>query len=358
MKIAIGILAWNEETSIGVTLRSLAEQSLLALAESSGWEIEILVVPNACTDQTADAAQIALDSLRQDHPAVQCAVHELVTPGKVNAWNETVHRLADPASDYLVFLDADIELLGLKTLENLVRLLEDDPCVQVATDRPVKHLEQKPHLNPLERLLIGAGAMTQATPGQLTGQLYCARYALLRQIVLPAGLIVEDGFLKQMICTHGFSHEVDNSLIQRAPDAAHVFECYTQVSAVLHHQIRQAIGHTIYTYLRDDLRKPGRPRPVFEELRARSEADPDWFPKLIRSEVARRGWWVMDTPSVTMRWRRVRFAKGSAKFHFLAIALLGLGVDLPVFLLANHKLRTGQIKGVWKDTRNTSAASD
>ena len=165
---------------------------------------------------------------------------------------------------------------------------------------------------------------------------------------------MEDGFLKQMICTHGFSHAVDNALIQRSPDAAHVFECYTQISAVFHHQVRQAIGHTIYTYLRDDLRQPNLPRPVFDELRRRSADDPDWFPKLIRAEVARRGWWVMDTPSLTMRWRRIRFAHGLARLRFLVIALLALGVDLPVFLIANHKLRSGQIKGIWKDTQNTA----
>ncbi len=355
MKISAGILAWNEEGSIGAAIASLAGQTLLAKVDGGSVGLEIVVVPNGCTDGTADAARRALQELQQRFPAVRASVHDLPTPGKVNAWNEFVHRLSAPDSDYLLLLDADIELLGADTLWSMVQVLEEQPNVQVATDRPVKHLEREGRSGLLGRLLLGAGAMTQAAPGQLTGQLYCARAALLRRIVLPDGLIVEDGFLKQMICTEGFSHKVDNSLIARAPGAAHVFECYTSVRDVFNHQVRQAIGHTIYTYLRDDLQRPGLERPVFAELARRSRANPEWFRELVKAEVARRGWWVMDTPSLTMRWRRIRFAKGAAKVKFFLVALLALAVDIPVFLISNHRLRTGGLKGIWKDTKNQSA---
>lgn len=351
MKISLGILAWNEENSIGSMIDSLATQSLLARAGAGEFALEIYVVPNGCTDATARVAEAALATLRSRHPAVQTATRELTTPGKANAWNEFVHRFSDPASEFLIFLDADIRLLGDDTLLHLVRTLEEHPTVQISTDRPVKHVALKERKSLLDRFLLRVGGMTDSAPGQLTGQLYCARAATLRRIVLPRGLIVEDGFLKQIICTDGYRHPVDNGLIRRAADAAHVFECYTRPADAFHHQVRQAVGQTIYSYLRDDLRKCGQ--PVCEELRRRTAADPDWLPQLVRAEVARRGWWVMDTAALSMRWRRIRFARRPAqKLVFTLVALAALAVDLPVFLVGNSRLRGGRIKGIWKDTSN------
>lgn len=350
MKISIGILAWNEERSIATTIASLAAQSLLLNAAAG--DIEILVVPNGCTDQTARVAADALDELRKKLPGIRSAVHALEKPGKINAWNVFTHQLSDPASTFLILMDADIELVGDHTLGNMVAALKADPRAVISTDRPIKHIDLKTSRSLIEKLLSGAGDMTRAAPGQLTGQLYCARAAALREIVMPEGLIVEDGFLKQMVCSEGYSKAPDNSRIVRARDAAHIFECYTSPSAVFHHQVRQAVGQTIYSYLRDDLRRPEIPKPVFAELRRRTEANPTWLADLVKKSVARRGWWVMDTASITMRWRRARNARGTAKLRFAAIALAALCIDIPVFLVANHKLRTGRIKGIWKDTSN------
>lgn len=351
MKIAAAILAWNEEASIGAMIDSLTTQSLLAKVDGTAMSLEILVVPNGCTDGTAAAARAALERLRLKWPAVTAAVHELSTPGKANAWNEFVHRLSDPGADYFLFLDADIELRGDDTLWNLVDTLETNRHAKISTDRPIKHLELKPVRGPLDRLLLRAGDMTGAAPGQLTGQLYCARASALRQLVIPRGLIVEDGFIKQMICTDGYRQAVDQTLVVRAPDAAHIFECYTRPSDVFNHQVRQAVGQTIYSYVRDDLKRCGR--PVFEELRSRSAADPDWLQHVIHAELSRRGWWVMDTSSIAMRWRRIRFAKSlRQRAAFTALALAALAIDIPVFAVSNWKLRTGRINGIWKNTVN------
>jgi glycosyltransferase involved in cell wall biosynthesis len=347
MKLSLGILAWNEENAIGAMIASLGTQTLFA----AGWDVEILVLPNGCTDRTATVAREALETFRRAHPAVRVAVHEIAVPGKANAWNECVHRLSDPLSRYLIFLDADIRLLGDDTLLSLIRTLENDPAAEISTDRPVKHVEQKPAKSLRDRFLLLVGRMTAAAPGQLTGQLYAARAATLRQIVLPRGLIVDDGFLKQMVCTGGYAHPPRQEAIRRAPEAAHEFECYTRLADIFHHQVRQAVGQTIYSYLRDDLKACGR--PVFAELRRRSEEDPDWLARLVREEVARRGWWVMDSTALSMRWRRIRFGRGPAqKAAFAALALAALAVDLPVFWAANEKLRRGKIAGIWKDTTN------
>lgn len=354
MKIVIGLLAWNEENSIAATLASLGAQSLLRRADGENFRIEILVVPNGCTDATPGVAADALLRVKADFPEISCRVEPLAEGGKSNAWNHLVHEFSGPDVDYFVMMDADIELLTPGTLEALWMALENVPEALISTDFPVKHLTRKSRLSLLDRVLLGAGKMTRATPGQLTGQLYCARGSALRQVWMPKGLIVEDGYLKQVLCTGGFSHPADHSLIVRAEGASHLFECYTKLRDIWNHQIRQAIGHTLYTYLTKFVRANIPERPAFSTLLKMSRSDPEWFLRVIREEVQARGWWVMDTPSLLMRWRRVRFAKGPAKLKFLALAATAAPFDLAVFLVSNSRLRSGQVKGIWKDTRTTS----
>ncbi|MFZ4775210.1 MAG: glycosyltransferase family 2 protein [Terrimicrobiaceae bacterium] len=354
MKIVLGILAWNEESSIAATIASLESQTLLRRANGRDLVVEIVVVPNGCTDRTAEVAARALEKLRATFPALTCRVEALPEGGKSNAWNALVHELAPADADYFLLMDADIELLTPETLERMWQALETDPHAYISTDTPVKHLTRKKSLSLIDRLLLGAGTMTQAAPGQLTGQLYCARAALLRQIIIPRGLIVDDGFLKQILCTDGYSHPVDNSRIVRAGGASHLFECYTKLRDIWSHQIRQAVGHTLYTYLTAYLKREVPQRPVYETLLEKSRGEPEWFVREIQAEIRRRGWWVMDTPSLLMRWRRVRFAKGGAKLKFLALAAAASPYDLAVFLASNARLKSGKVKGVWKDTRTTA----
>jgi len=354
MKIVIGLLAWNEENSIAATLASLSIQSLLRHANAESFQMEIVVVPNGCTDTTPAVAAKALRLLQSDVPSITCRVESLAEGGKSHAWNRLVHDLTAADVDYFIMMDADIELLTPGTLEALWKTLETNPKALISTDLPVKHLTRKSRLSLLDRILLGVGKMTRATPGQLTGQLYCARGSALRQVKMPKGLIVEDGYLKQILCTGGFSHPVDNSLIVRAEGASHLFECYTRLSDIWNHQIRQATGHTLYTYLTKYVRTHVAERPVFTVLLEMSRNDPEWFLRVIREEVKARGWWVMDTPSLTMRWQRIRFAKGPGKLKFLALAMAASPFDLAVFLVSNARLRSGRVKGLWKDTRTTS----
>lgn len=354
MKIVVGVLAWNEESSIGVTLGSLASQTLLAKAQPGILELHIIVVPNGCTDRTAAVAREALAKIQAQFPAVQVQVEELAEGGKSRAWNELIHRIAPQDADYYILMDADIELLTPKTLEALWQTLEDHPEATLATDLPVKHLVRKARLSLLDRILLGAGQMTQSTPGQLTGQLYAARGAKLRQVIFPRGIIVEDGFLKQILCTDGYSHPVDNSLIRRAENASHLFECYTRLGDIWNHQVRQAIGHTLYTYFTAWVKECAPERPVYEAVKKKCTEDPEWFLREIRRQVEVRGWWVMDRPSLWMRWRRAKNASGWRRWKFFLLAAVAFPYDLAVFLVSNHRLRSGKVKGLWKDTRTTT----
>lgn len=357
MKIVIGILAWNEENSIAQTISSLSGQTLLERTRR-GDGIEIIVVPNGCTDRTPIVAGEALQKLLGQHPQAMARVEAIAEGGKSNAWNQFIHRIAPAGADLFILMDADIELIQPEALENMVSALENNPHAYISTDLPVKHLARKPRLSIKERLLLGAGSMTRSAPGQLTGQLYCARAHVLRKVWMPKGILVEDGYLKQVVCTDGYSHAVDNSRIVRAENAGHIFECYTRWRDIWNHQIRQAIGHTIYTYLTAYIRANLPERPVYDAILELSARQPDWFLDVIRATVRERGFWVMDRPSLWMRWNRVRFGKSMVqRAKFFAIAAAAFPFDLCVFWVSNQRLKNGKIKGLWKDTRTTTLAS-
>src|SRR5262245_24245425 len=111
MRISIGILAWNEESSISCTIESVLAQSLLTSGKAES--VEIICVANGCTDSTAERASQALARLPES-PAgteIRCRVEEIQRPSKENAWNQFVHELSQNDADYLVLMDGDVAIL-------------------------------------------------------------------------------------------------------------------------------------------------------------------------------------------------------------------------------------------------------
>ncbi len=158
MKISIGILAHNEATSIHKTLESLFQQSLL---KNQRHDVEIICVPNGCSDNTADRSrevftqldqQVNPDALLDSPSTVTWKICELAQPGKPNALNHYVHQFSDRQADYLILMDADIWFTQEKTLESLVDLLERESHVWVAVDQPMKDVLFKPNKNLIEHL--------------------------------------------------------------------------------------------------------------------------------------------------------------------------------------------------------------
>lgn len=355
MIISIGILAWNEEDCIGGTVRSLLAQSLiLELGSAGDRQIEVIVVPNGCTDTTAQQAATALQQGADKLPSgvFSWRVESVAEPGKVNAWNLFVHQFCHPQADYIFLMDADIILSHPDTLKNMVLALEQNAHAFVSTDLPQKNIASAGRKSLADLLSLAVSGMTQAAPGQLTGQLYCARGPMLRRVVMPLGLVVEDGFLKQMLCTEMMRKPCDNSRVVRAPNAMHVFEAYTRVKDVFRNQRRQQAGHAVYTYLRDYLLEHVGEKDAGEILAENNAHDPEWFRKLIKERVERSGRWVMYPGAFTVRWRRLRHLSRMQALVKLPVVLMAFCLDVVVLVAANHRIRSGQLAGIWPDTKS------
>ncbi len=358
MLVTVGVLAWNESEVIGSTLRSLLEQSLVRELAGSAHRLEVVVVPNGCSDHTAEVAAEALSAGAAALPADRFVwrVHTLAEPGKANAWNQFVHRFSDPAADYVFLMDADIRFTHPDTLKNMLLVLEQTPHAGIATDLPQKHVLFKTHKTIFDRISLAIGQMTQAAPAQLTGQLYGARGPLLRRIHMPAGLIAEDGFVKHMVCTNLFTQPADNLRIVRAPNASHVFESYTRIVDIFNNQRRQQIAHAIYSYLRDYIRPRVGERDAGQIIAEDNLRDPDWFRALIGERVKQGGAWVMYPGAFAVRFKRLRNLSPLRALLKLPVAMAAFLMDVVILVAANRRLKNGHLAGVWKDTKSYALA--
>lgn len=354
MLISIGILAWNEADVIETTLASLFEQTALhgPVGDVAGTTWEIVVVPNGCSDDTAARSGRALERLIADtgRSDIAWAVRELAEPGKSNAWNRYVHDFSSPAAEMIVLIDADIEFGEAETISSSVAALLADPHAIVAVDQPLKDAVRKTRMTLIERLSIAASRATAGGAPAIAGSFYCARAVALREIWMPRGLPIEDGFLRAMVVTDCFRRPADDRRIIRAPNASHYFETLTSLRAIFRHEVRLVIGNALNCYLTWDLllfaTDPEGPGAGVL-IRNRMARDPRWYPTLIDNAIRNHGWWVLPRGMLFRRFSGTRRNHGMGLLKWLAVAVAGFLLDLPVFLAANRKLKSGKAIGYW-----------
>lgn len=327
---SLGIMAWNEENAIGTALTSLLQQSVFALLAARGERAEIVVLPNGCTDRTAEVARATIERLRADHPypdAFTARVCELEQPGRNNAWNRFVHEFSARETRAIFMMDADIVFHGADSLRSMIVTLEGDREAMVVTDRAHKEIEFKPVKSLRDRVSLAISAMNGTNQGWFTGQLYGLRAHIARNLYLPRDFgAPDDGFFKQVVCTDFLTRPQNLRRVVRAPEAAHIFEAYTSVADVLKNQQRQMIGQTIVHVLLEYLRsRPHAERVNLAATLRREEArDPDWLKKLLGRHVAQaRFFWDLFPGLLSFRLRRWWQLGAAERVLYFPVALLG-----------------------------------
>jgi glycosyltransferase involved in cell wall biosynthesis len=354
MLISIGILAWNEESVIENTLSSLFRQSAFQVTSDllSEAEWEIIVVPNGCSDGTAAVARRVLAKLvgQAVNPKIAFAVHELKESGKSNAWNHFIHEYSSKQAELILMIDADIEFGELETISNTVKALLQNPRAVVAVDQPLKDVVKKTKKTLLEWFSVTASSVsTSGTPG-IAGSFFCARTEALRQIWMPKGLSVEDGFLRAMIVTDCFRSAADEAKIIRAENASHYYETLTSFRAIFRHELRMVIGTAVNCYLTWDFllfaTDPSGPGAGVL-IRNKTEKDPSWYPMLIDNSIKNHGFWVLPRGMLFSRFSRFKRYRGLGLVKCTLVVAVGFLLDLPVFIAANRRLKKGGIVGYW-----------
>ena len=356
--ISIGILAWNEEDAIAATLESLFRQSLFANLARRNLNCEILCVANGCTDRTASVAAGIFEAQRREHQAqatFTSRVLDLQERGKANAWNRFVHAHSAETAQFLFLMDGDIVIHHPDTLWNMYVALLECAEASVSVDQPLKDLAFKPHKTLFDRLSLATSRMTQTGTAQLTGQLYCIRAEVARNIFLPRDLLVEDGFIKALVCTDFLRRPSSPDRIVRAPNASHLFQAYASVRDILKNQKRQMIGQTITHVLVDNYlaRLPEDAKAHLASfVQEKERADPHWLKRLIGGHIrATKHFWQLFPGALRFRFERLAKLGGAQRLRHLPAAIAGFGVTLLACRAAHGALRNGYTD-YWPDTKS------
>jgi glycosyltransferase involved in cell wall biosynthesis len=357
--VSIGVIVWNEEDGIRAALESIFAQSLFAELGRRRARCEIVCVVNGCTDDTPRIAAEVFEEQSREHPlrdVFTCRIVELRERGKLRAWNLFVHEISARDASLLFLMDGDIVLHGAGTLWNMCAALLEDLAASVSTDQLHKDLAFKPRKSLRDRISLATSDMSQTGVAQLSGQLYCIRAPVARNIYLPSGLpACEDGFIKALVCTDFLTQEVDPRRITRARDAAHVFEAYTSVASVFRNQKRQMIGQTALHVL--DLHLRALPREarerLAETLMEMERKDPLWLKRLISEHVRGvRGFWELFPGVIGFRFKRLMKIEGAKKITYLPAALVGFFVTVVSSVMAYRFLRQGHLD-FWPEKKST-----
>jgi glycosyltransferase involved in cell wall biosynthesis len=342
-KVSIGLLAHDEEDRIAATLDGLFAQDVF-----DRFETEVVIVANGCSDATVDVARRALERRRARWSTRGSArVEELTAPGKANAWNEFVHRLSARDAGVLVLLDADIWFLAPDTVSSLVETLARTAKAVVCVDRPIKDAGRA-RRTWVQRVL--GSATPEIDPGDvpLCGQLYCARADALRHVRLPPEIQVDDGFIRALLLTDGFTRPEDRARIVLA-EAAHGFESVATFGELLRHERWVVAGSIVNMLLFQRFEREARPgRSAVALMEEWSERDPHWLGAFVQAEVAKRGWRLLPTAWWVRRWSRLRGLGLPRLLSRAPVAAAAALLDALVFLSAIRDVRRGRGYRYWR----------
>ena len=357
---SLGILAWNEEKSIGKVLDSLFQQSVFQRLAARGERCEIVLVANGCTDGTVSVAKAKFDLMRAEHPYAQvinARVLNIEEPGRNKAWNRFVHEDSARDSKFIFSMDADIIFKHRDTLYNMFATLEDQPYAIASSDVQYKDIVFKENKSLFDRLSLATSNMTNTSGGRLCGQLYCLRTSAARQLYRPRDLGAnDDGFFKAVLATNFFEHELDNRRIALARDAGHVFEAYVSPRDIMKNQMRQMIGQTTVYVLVEYLKSlPAAERKnLAVHLRRREGEDPEWLRKLLAAHISKaRFSWQLFPGILSFRFRRLAILKGLRKITHAPAAVAGFFVTLLACHQAHKFMKKGQLYYWPKASRDT-----
>lgn len=356
MNISIGIFAYNEASVISKNLKTFLKQSLFQKSQEN-LDIEIVIVPNGCSDNTAYVAKNTLDNLLLSSNSIDInyRICELKQAGKANAWNVFVHQLSAPQADYIFFMDADIQLIEQKTLRSMLNVLQTMPETYVSIDRPIKDIFFKKKKNLMEQLSIlisslsGTKTVQENSAAWICGQLYCMRAEIARSIWLPTNILNEDGFLYSAVVSDLWRSSTKPERVILANQASHSFEAYTNIYKLLRHEKGQicgnAVNELIYEYLLTD---ENTNKNIGQTIKQKNEQNHMWVNDLIQAKITEKGWWVIPRFILMRRFFSLKGKSIGKSILLFPLAFAAFCVDFLLAVRANLDLHKAKGLAYWR----------
>lgn len=344
-RVVCGIWCYNEEGAIGAMLRNLVKQTIFA---DEALEKIIMIVPNGCKDDTAGEARRVADEIAasNDAPkATEFRIQEIPEGGKANAWNISVRTI--PAGvDVLFGFDADTQLQQDDGLEQLLDVLAD-PDVLAASSTPIKDLMFEDNLTLTERLIRANGRVLDGGTSTISGSMYALKEEVFRDVHMPRGLVVEDGFLAAMTKTRGFRQPAREENLQQLSTVNHVYESERTIRALFAHQRRLVLGGAINSHLFRFIATIPPEENRAERLAALDKERPNWLPELI-GQHQKEGLPLVPVHFLVKRWNRLRTGSLLARLKLLPKVALGFMLDAYGYFGARRAMaRDDRGLGTW-----------
>ncbi|SNR66720.1 glycosyltransferase [Paracoccus sediminis] len=337
----IGIFAHDEAALIGALIGDLARQDLI---RDPAADLRILVLANGCTDDTVARARAAVDALSDPAVRSRFQVLDLPQPGKSRTAHRFIHDLSRPEAEVLGFLDGDVHLPQPDTLARMLAMLDERPGLRVVTSRPVKdviHFDRP--AGAMARLIAAGGDGLSDWRKSICGQLFMMRAAPARRIALPAGLPVEDGFIRAMALTDLLSGPQDLDRIDGDPAVFHVYESIRGLGPLIRHQTRIVIGSAVNAALFAHIRRNAPTEERAHALLMRAADDPQWLGRVLKTELPRAPHGYVPFDFLVKRLRR----GGRPGVKGKAMLAAGFGLDLLVWLRASLRMAFRPSAGFW-----------
>jgi hypothetical protein len=226
--------------------------------------------------------------------------------------------------------------------------LEHRPEAAVCVDRPVKDIESRTSRTLFQSLLVGATPEIDLNNIPLCGQLYCVRSAEIRRIKLPTEIPIEDGFLRALLLTQGFTRPNNARRIMVDSTVAHSFASVATLRELFKHE-KWIVSSSIISMLLYERfwRECSADHSAMELMQRWQEDDVEWLPRYIRDQVRERGWRLLPRDWWTRRWGRLRGLTIGRKLRQLPVSALAALADLAIFIAAIRDVQKGRAFRYW-----------
>lgn len=344
MRINIGVFAHNEQDNIGSIIADLATQTLF---QDQQINTKVFVLANGCTDSTATNASESINTLP---PQIQTkfSLHDLQFSGKSRTWNFFTHEVCqqDPC-DATIFVDADIRIRNSDTLKRMVSSLSQTPA-SVINSRPKKDIDiTKANLSFSQKIIASSGGSFTDYKSTICGQLYAVSFNAIRNIYLPIGLPVEDGFIKAMIISTFLTLEDDKTKITGFEDIWHEYESIQSLNELIRHQTRIIIGSAINSAIFCELNKlPPDPDKRSTLLKSASQ-DTNWLNSIINQQLPRFPYGYVPFHFLIKRQKGIFKRQNVGLLRKVFLSTSGFAFDVMVYVSATFKLAQGKGVGYW-----------
>lgn len=341
--VDIGIFAHNEQDTIGPFLNSLVGQTVF---DDSAVNLQVYVLANGCRDDTVGQARAALAGFDPDISG-RVTLNDLESPGKSRTMHRYIHEISRREADILCFMDADIVLPQADTLARMIAALQERPALQTFTSRPVKDIEHSQiPTGIIGKIIAASGGGLSDYRTAICGQLFMMRSPMARQIGLPAGLPVEDGFMRAMMLTDLLSNAEDFSRIDGDPEVFHVYESLRSIPALIRHQTRIVVGSAINSVLFAKIRRDAPNLPAAHDMLMQAAKDDGWLGQVLKQDLPK--WPHGYVPFHFLVWRLQAFwARPEWRLRRIVLLIAGFGFDAVVYVFATARMLTRPVAGFW-----------